>query len=168
MVTVIDRVGILNTLSDFFKADTGTLYGTSKHLQLIEYDPVKFENSKADNSKPFGLYMWISNESTVGFMARNSDELYEVSLRFVGIKSDFSGVFTQIDNAYERIKYLVNEQMYLGTMLTGYYSVSSASAQIINIEATNSQLTPAVIETENRITFDANAAIAVTVNRTYS
>lgn len=159
----LDRYGIASVVAEMLRADTTTLYGESKLVQTIETDPTKFEAARVDNRKPFKMYLWTSSESTPSVRARNTDDEYSIGIRIEGYLSNVETIATRIDDIWEQVKHLVNQQMWQGNMLVGYYTASSA--QVINIEPLNSELPPPEQSDNGTLVVECEGGILVQVNR---
>lgn len=159
----LDRDGIAAAFADMLKADTTTLYGASKLVQIIDPNPIRFTKAKINNSKPVGIYLWAEPEDTVDVRSQNTDEQFIINMRFEGINLDPQNAEKQIDDAYEQVKLLTNTQMWNGQMMTAYYTDSNA--QIFNIEPITSTLPPPEPVENQRIVIEIEGAVLVEVNR---
>jgi hypothetical protein len=161
----LDRSGVTIAVVDMLKADS-VLYGASGLVQKIESKSVEFSNARADAKRNRTvLYMWSSPEETSDVRMQNSDENYTINMRFETLNIDYEAGVRNIDDAYERVKILTNDQMFNGQMLTAYYTDSTA--QIFNIEPTVSSLPEPLVEEDRPgvIVSEVESAIIVQVNR---
>jgi hypothetical protein len=158
----LDKNGISTAIADCLKADTGTLYGTSKLLQIIEGDPRKFDKAKIDNKNRYALYLWCRNQDPLEIRSQNEYTNYFVNVRIEGLETNPQTALQNMDDAWERIAYLINNQMWAGLYMTSYYT--DANAQIYNIEPTTAVL-PEPEQKESFLTCECEGAILVQVNR---
>ncbi len=159
----LDRAGITTAFADMLKADTGTLYGVGKLLSIIEDKMVEFSKAKVSNLKPYGLYLWTSSEGTRSVRSQNEDTDYNINMRFEAVATKIETAKDRLDDAYERVKYLTNDQMWTGLNLTQYYTDSNR--RIDNIEPIISEMPePDEIEGQHLIV-EIEGAILVTINR---
>ena len=162
---VLDRHGISLAFSNFLKADTSVLYGSGRMVQIIDPNPVEFSTAFTDAKNNYAaLYVWATSEDSFNqIRSQNHDDTYTINMRFDIIGLDLYTCYQNIDNAFERIKKLVNSEMYAGGLLSGYYT--DGKAQIINIETTASTLPePQEIES-GHIVVEIESAVVVEINR---
>jgi len=159
----LDRAGIADAFANLLKADTGTLYGTGKMLQKISSSPKEFETAKVSSRLETGLYMWISDGDTVDDRIQNTDDLYTLDMRFVGNKADPDTAIDNIDDAFERCKVLIRNQMYEGQYMTSYYTDSNA--QFVNIDVISSVLPAPDSDEETTLVFVLKGAVNALINR---
>ncbi len=159
----LDRNGISTAFANMLKNDTSILYGASNFLQIIEPNPIRFAKAKVNNSDRYGLYLWAEPEDTQDVRSQNEDEQFIINMRFEGINLDPENAEKQIDDAYQRVKVLVNTQMHDGQMMTDWYT--DTRAQIFNIEPVTSSLPAPEPEGNQKITIEIEGAILVEVNR---
>jgi hypothetical protein len=159
----LDRYGISTAIANMLIADGSILYGSGRLLQIIEPSPIEFSNAKVDNHNQYGLYLWAEPEDTVDVRAHNGDDSYIINMRFEGIELDPYTAVKAIDNAYERVKFLVNSQMWQGQYLTDYYTDSKAN--VINIEPITSVLPPPIEGETNHVVIEIDGAIRIEINR---
>jgi len=160
----LDRYGISYAIAEMLKTDNSVLYGSGLLLQLIDPNPVNLSKARVDNTNLAALYLWAeSNDNTGLVRSQNSDDSYTINMRFEIIGLDILTCYQQIDNAYERVKKLINQQMYTGTMLTSYYT--DTNAQVINIEMTSSSLPPPADDTAGTIVVEVEGAATIEINR---
>ncbi len=160
----LDRYGISTAIANMLKADTTTLYGSGKLLQIIDPNPVSMTKAYVDNTNSAGLYIWAEGNDTLSLTrSQNHDDAYTISMRFEIIGLDIKTCFQQIDDAFEKVKDLVNRQMYTGAMLASYYTDSNA--QVINIEPAGGSLPPIEEGLNGTIVVEAENAFLVEINR---
>ncbi len=159
----LNKQGIATALKDLFEADTDTLYGSGKLLQYISADPKLYRKAKCDRLRPCRLYISVTPCNTIDVRSQNTDESYEIDLRFIASQSNYTTAINKLDEAYERIKYLINNEMWSGTMLTAYYT--DTNAKVINMEPVSGELPPPEDDDTNDITIDADCSATVIVNR---
>lgn len=158
----LDRKGIADAIRDFLKADTTTLYGDSKYLQLIESNAVYFTKAKVSNKNPNALYLWVSSIDTQEERMQNGDYRYMVDMRFESKYSNPDDAIDNIDNALERVNKLLNTEIRDGNDLSSYYT--DTNAMVIDIVPTNSTLSQPLDE-NGVINVEIEGAITVIVNR---
>jgi len=160
----LDRIGIATSFANMLKADTSTLYGSNKLLQIIDPNPVNFSNAKVNAKRAqYGLYLWVNDETTNVCRSQNTDEIFTINMRFEAIEMDILAAITNIDHAYERVKLLANTQMWNGLILSQYYSDSNA--QIINIDVLASGFPPPKKNENSIIVTEIESAIQIEINR---
>jgi len=155
-----DTVGTM--LVNMLKADTGTLYGSGKLVQIITDDWSLFENSKTDINNPYKMYIKVGQKSKIeSGRFQNTDESYTAEYRVEGThtKPDtIAGTIAQID---ERVSKLIDLQFFNGDMLTDYYS--DANVTVYDAEYDSSNLT---VETKNnKVIAECEGAITIFINR---
>lgn len=157
----LDRLGVSQAVAEMLQADTTVLYGSGKLLQVIDYGIENFEKTKVNTQRPFGMYLAAEIEDSQEIRSQNEYINYLINIRFAAHQRSLQNAYSAIDNAYERVKYLVNDQMWTGQMMSLYNN--DTNAQIFNIEPTGSDLdTPE--ETEgNLLRVNIDGAILVEV-----
>lgn len=161
MANALDRNGVSDMLRDCLRADTTTLYGTSKLVQVISSDWTEFNNASADTVKPFKLYLECPTKSPSEVRAQNADDEYLVNMRIEGYKIDPDTAVATIDDIDAQVELLVNQQMYSGQMFTAYFTDSNA--QVIDAEYHTGDLTAE--KQGERIVVECAATIIVKINR---
>jgi len=155
-----DTVGTM--LVNMLKADTGTLYGSGKLVQIITDDWSLFENSKTDINNPYKMYIKIGQKGKISSgRFQNTDESYTAEYRVEGTNTKpdtIAGTIAQID---ERVSKLIDLQFFNGDMFTDYYS--DANVTVYNAEYDSSNLT---VETKNnKVIAECEGAITIFINR---
>lgn len=159
----LDRKGIARAIRDLLRSDTDVLYGKKKLIQYIEDSSVFFAKSRVNNIRPNALFIWVSDSSPSEERMQNTDYLYTVDLRFESIKVNPEDASNTIDDALERINYLINEEMYTGTVLSDYYT--DTSAQVINISPASSIFDYPESTDGKRMIVEIEGAINIEINK---
>ena len=157
----LDRVGIATMIRNCLRADTTTLYGSGKLVQVISSDLTEFNNASADTIKPYKLYLSCPSKSPSEVRAQNGDDEYEVQMRIEGYKIDPDTAASTIDDIDAQVELLINEQMYGGQMFTSYFTDSNA--QVIDAEYITGDLP--VEPQGDKIVVECAATIIVKINR---
>ena len=160
----LNRSGISDAIANLLKADTTTLYGTTKLIQRIESDPSLYGQSLTNKTNKCALYIWTESVSSDLIRSQNIDKNYSVNLRLEVNLMDIESAYDKLDGAIEQIEWLVNQQMWNGLMLTQYYSDSNA--QVYNLEPDLSELPEPRLENDTFV-FELSGAINVYVNKYY-
>ena len=140
MVATLNRDGISEVFADMLKADTDVLYGATKLVQVITHDPTLYDNAKVDLANPFKMFCWATEEQTDTFQMQSVMEVYTINIRIVGKLSIVQDMIKMLDKINERIKYLVNAQMFGADRFAAYYT--DTDARIENCYITNSTIEP--------------------------
>jgi hypothetical protein len=160
----LDRVGISIAVANLLKDDTSVLYGASNLLQVIEGDPKKFNKAKVDAKRNrHGLYLWASAEGEPNIRSQNADFTYSIGARFEGLDVDTTKLYGHLDDAYERCKDLINDEMYSGGYLTNYYTDTNST--VIDIRTTESDLPEPTEAERQRIVVEIESAFIIEINR---
>ncbi len=162
---ILDRTGIAIAFANMLKDDTSILYGASNYLQIIDPNPVNFSKAHVDAKRNHGaLYVWARPEDSNNTVRmQNSDDRYVINMRFEMLNIDIMAGIREIDDAFERVKYLTNDQMWGGLAMSSWFTDSNA--KIINIEPITSDL-PEPESTENSlIVIEVESGVLVEVNR---
>ena len=161
----LNRHGICIAIANYLKSDTSILYGSGKLLQIIDPNPVEYTNAFTDAKNNYAaLYLWATPEDSINLIrSQNHDDTYTVNMRFEVIGLDIYICYQSIDDAFERMKKLINTQMYNGGLLSGYYT--DGNAQIINIETMSSSLPEPQSTDKGHIVVEIEGAIQVQINR---
>lgn len=159
----LDRRGIARALRDLFRADTSILYGSSGLLQIIEDKAALFSKARVSNNFPNALFLWVDLSDTTEERMQNIDYLYICNFRFESVRIDPESAANIVDDALERINYLLNEEMYTGTVLSGYYS--DTSAQIINMAPVSSTFEYPEMTDGRRMIIEIEGAVEIEVNK---
>jgi len=162
----LDRSGVSIAFANMLKADTSVLYGASNLVQIIDPNPVRYSNAKIDaKTNNTALYVWAEPDDTTEVRMRNSDKIYNINMRFETMNINYNAGVKEIDDAYEQVHLLTNEQMYQGQMMTDYYT--DGNAQIIDIEPVFGSLPPPEQSESRRnvLTTEIEGVIKVAINR---
>ena len=150
------------------EADTGTLYGTGKLLSAgeivateVDFETARIEAGAQATTNPYRMFLRCERGDSIDVRAQNEDCTYRVELRVEGYDMNFETVKAHVDDIIERVRYLVNAQMWSGDNLSSYYS--DASAKVLDMV---SLIGDSVVEDEGGM-YRVHGAmeITVTVNR---
>jgi hypothetical protein len=161
MPNALDRKGITDMVRDCLRADTTTLYGAAKLVQIISSDWTDFNNASADTVKPYKLFLRCPDKSPSEVRAQNSDDEFVVEMRIEGYKIDPDTIASKIDDIDAQVELLINEQMYGGQMFTSYFTDSNA--QVIDAEYQTGDLTAE--KQGDKYVVECAATIVVKTNR---
>ena len=157
----LDRKGICNMVRDCLRADTATLYGSGKLVQVISSDWTDFNNASADTVKAYKLFLSCPPKTTAEVRSQNADSEFEVQMRIEGYKIDPDTAASNIDDIDAQVALLINQQMYNGQMFTEYFT--DTSAQVIDAEYISGDLT--IDGDADRAVVECAALIIIRVNR---
>lgn len=159
----LDRRGIARALRDLFRADTTTLYGSTKLLQIVEDKAALFAKAKVNNNNPNALFLWVDLVDSTEERMQNSDYAYICNFRFESIQINPENAANTIDDALEQINYLINQEMYTGTVLSGYYT--DTNAIVINMSPSSSTFEfPESLEGKKMIV-EIEGALEIEINK---
>jgi hypothetical protein len=160
----LDRKGITTALANFFKADTTTLYGRGKLIQLIENKTALFSKAKVNNNNPNGIYLHCPGKIKTQFRLQNADYDYTINLRFESIQTNPEKAANTLDDALEQIDELINNEGYSsGDLFSSYYT--DANAKIISVDLVESVFEPPELNENKRYVTEIEGAIIVTINK---
>jgi hypothetical protein len=158
----MERSTIVNAIRDRLKADTTTLYGATKLLQIIDSDPLDWENRETTLDNYCALYIRSFLLQPVENLMQAYNETYSISLDFVCDQSDLFAAMTKIDQAYQQVKKLLLQEMFNGKMLSQYYT--DTKAQIFDIQVIDNDISE-VSDQENFIRINSVGNVLIYVNR---
>lgn len=159
----LDKRGITKAVRDLFRNDTDTLYGSGKLLQLIEDKAALFSKAKVSNNNPNALYLWVDLSDTTEERMQNADTSHLCNFRFESIQVNPENASNTLDDSLERIKYLINKEMYDGQVLSEYYT--DTNAQVINMVLLTSTFEPPESTDGKKMIIEIEGAIEIEVNR---
>ena len=119
---ILNRDGVAAMVADCLKADTTTLYGASKLVQVITSDPILFINAAVDINSPYKLFIWAPDNPTTAVRTQNSDEVFVLNYRVEGLAAVPEAAFKNIDKIDQEIKVCINDECYTGKMFTNFYT----------------------------------------------
>jgi hypothetical protein len=161
MANILNRDGVAAMVADCLKADTTTLYGASKLVQIITSDPILFIQAAVDINSPYKLFIWAPDNPTTAVRTQNSDEVFVLNFRIDGLAVVAETAFKNIDCVDQRLKILINSQMYSGAYFKSYYTDSTAT--VFDAERTDASIS--VTKDNNIVTAECSGAIRISVNR---
>lgn len=164
MVTVLDRSGLSEMVRDILRADTTTLYGTTKYLQLISSEPEEFAAASVNVTIPYGLFIDCEADESPIIGSRYSYEDYLIRMRFECNVENHHDAYDRLSLSWERIKYLVNYQMYSGLQCTSYYT--NATSRVVVIEPRVGSLPKPEDRADSLYVIALDSAIYIQVMRT--
>lgn len=163
MANVLNQFGITQALADLLTTDTGVLYGNDKLIKQISADPVKYEKEKVDNVRNYRIYMWCADGEPIEERASNAYDDYRVDFKFAAKASKLIDAFNIFAQAWERVKYLVRQEMNTGQQLSQYYTDSTGQVYSLMPEVHSM---PAPIPKDDGVLVSTlEGAILVQVNR---
>jgi hypothetical protein len=159
VVAAIDRKGAADLIRDVLLADTSVLYGDTKLVQAISSDPVEYIEAKVNIRKPFKLFVVCEDERTVEYGTQNSRVQFDIGYRVEGKQADPENARDTIDDIDNRIRDLINTQMFGGRQFVDYYS--DTSNRVVDAEYDNASLV--VEQRGDRVAVECSGAIVLTV-----
>ena len=158
----MDRLQCCNAIKALFEADTSVLYGSTKLINYITTDIVKFENAKLGVDQPYKMFLKAPRREKVDVrMSGNVDYNIYVEYRIEGLKANPQTSYTNIDDIDERIEHLCDNEMWEGNNLSSYFT--NAEVTIINIEWEGSNAD--VKKDEGGWKVESEGTIRVEINR---
>ena len=158
---ILNRDGVAAMVADCLKADTTTLYGASKLVQVITSDPILFINAAVDINSPYKLFIWAPDNPTTAVRTQNSDEVFVLNYRVEGLAAVPEAAFKNIDKIDQEIKVCINDECYTGKMFTNFYT--DAKGKVFDAERTDASIE--VTKDSGVIIAEAKGAINVSINR---
>lgn len=159
----LDRTLVLDMISKCFRADTTKLYGQNKLCQHVEVNPVYFEKSAVDIKRPNRIFLRCAPKENFEYRMQNNDIVYTIDYRIASrYSSDPNKAQQKIDDIDERMAYLIDSQMFTGSMFTDYYDETDTDT-VYDVTYDNSSLVTE--ERDGVIIAECEGAIRVFVNR---
>jgi len=155
-----DTIGTM--LVNMLKADTGTLYGSTKLVQVVTDNWAVFEKAKTDINNPYKMFFKVGGKSKVSSgRFQNTDEAYIADYRIEGVHTKPDTIANNIAEIDERVSKLIDLQFFNGTMFTDYYSDDKVT--VYDVTYDNSDLT--VEAKNNKVIAECEGAITILLNR---
>jgi hypothetical protein len=158
---ILNRDGVAAMVADCLKADTTTLYGASKLVQIITSDPILFIQAAVSINAPYKLFIWCPDNPTIVVRSQNSDEMFVLNYRVEGLAAVPETAFRNIDLIDMRVKKILNDEMYGGTVFTSYYF--DPKAQVFDVERNDASIE--ISKDSGIIIAECKGAVNVRVNR---
>jgi hypothetical protein len=160
-MNILNRDGVAAMVADCLKADTTTLYGPSKLVQIITSDPILFINAAVDINSPYKLFIWAPDNPTTAVRTQNSDEVFVLNFRIDGLAVVPETAFRVIDQVDQQIKCLINNEFYTGTMFTSFYT--DVKGKVFDAERSDAAIS--VTKDNGIVTAECSGAIRILINR---
>ena len=151
-----------NMLVNMLKADTDTLYGTGRLVQVITNDWSLFEKAKIDVNNSYKIFIKMSSKSKLeSGRFQCTDEAYVADYRVEGLHTKPDTIAGKLADIDERISKLIDLQFFNGDMFTDYYTDSKVT--VYDVVFDNSGL--GVENRNNKVIAECEGAITILINR---
>lgn len=157
----VDRINVLTAFKNLFEADTGNLYGRNNLISNISLNIVEFLAAWIDVKTPYKMFLSAPSKESSSVRMQNEDYIITINYRIEGRSNDEQTAYTRLDDIDERIEYLINNEMWGGTYLTNYLSVSNNS--LINTEWQRSDCD--IIQENDVLRVHCEGSFTVEINR---
>jgi len=164
---VMDCVGARTAIEGLLQSDA-TLYGATGYIREgeiidteVDFETGRLESGVQATTNPYRIYMRCVRSETLNVRAQNEDYVFLIEIRIEGYDVNFETVKARIDDIIERIRYLVNYEMWTGNNLASYYT--GTDCKVIDLVP---EIGEPIIEDENGIfRVHGRLNITITVNR---